>query len=167
MKLARVLTVLALAVWLGGLVTLGALVAPIVFGVVPAPSSADAMTLVFRRFDRVALVCAAVVALAEVIRARGTPSISRFDLARTSAGVLAGLLRTIEAAWVSPEIASLHHQGAVRGSGALGEALERAHHLAELLAKAELALLVVFAVLLALSEDRGRSGNSRQDDATP
>ena len=55
-----VVQLLAVGLWASGLLTLGAVVAPIVFHVVPAPSSADAMTLVFRRFDGIAITCAAV-----------------------------------------------------------------------------------------------------------
>ena len=49
------LAILAVAVWLGGLAALGAVAAPVVFSRVPWPSSADAMTIVFRRFDAVAM----------------------------------------------------------------------------------------------------------------
>ena len=66
---SRALTALALAavaVWVGGMLALGAIVAPVVFGMVAAPMSADAMTVVFRRFDRVALVCVVLLLLSEV-----------------------------------------------------------------------------------------------------
>ncbi len=185
LKVARAVTVLALALWLGGLVTLGALVAPAVFGIVPAPTSADAMTVVFRRFDRVALVCAALVALGEVLRANRAKSLTRLDLARSASALLAALLAGVEAGWLSPQIEELHHRGAIRGLGALGAELEHAHHLAELLAKSELVFLVVFAVLFTLTpplegeptnvETKRNAGRARedagadegQDDETP
>ena len=52
---ASVIGALAVAVWLGGLLVLGAIAAPLVFANVSFPQSADAMTLVFRRFDTVAM----------------------------------------------------------------------------------------------------------------
>ena len=52
---AATLAVLCLGLWVGGLVALGACAAPIVFHVVPAPMSGDAMGAVFRRFDQVAI----------------------------------------------------------------------------------------------------------------
>src|SRR6202021_2412092 len=76
------LALVALAVWLGGFATLGAIVAPLVFGIVPAPASADAMTAVFRRFDSVSIVCAALVLLVEGAHAVLRRPLSPRDLAR-------------------------------------------------------------------------------------
>src|SRR5437879_1887369 len=73
---------LALAVWAGGLLALGAVVAPIVFRVVPAPTSADAMTLVFRRFDVVAITCAAIALVAEASFAVRGGRVTRLDVVR-------------------------------------------------------------------------------------
>ena len=75
---SRILTIVALlavAVWLGGLTALGAVAAPVVFSTVPWPSSADAMTIVFRRFDAVAMACAAIVLATEAARAMGGPGV--------------------------------------------------------------------------------------------
>ena len=58
---SHIVTLLALSLWLGGMIVLGAVVAPIVFSVLPLPTSADAMTLVFRRFDAIAVTSAAIV----------------------------------------------------------------------------------------------------------
>lgn len=69
---ATVVAVFAAGAWAGGLLVLGAIVAPVVFHVVPAPTSADAMTVIFRRFDRVAMGCGAALALAEVVRGRAS-----------------------------------------------------------------------------------------------
>ena len=69
-KIATAASLLAAAMWLGGLVVLGALVAPIVFHEVTAPMSAAAMTHVFLRFDRVSLVALIVVGFAEAVSAR-------------------------------------------------------------------------------------------------
>src|SRR5512146_3100516 len=56
----------------------------VVVAVVPAPTSADAMTVVFGRFDRVALACAAVALVAEGLLARAGKS-SRLDMLRAAA----------------------------------------------------------------------------------
>ena len=86
------LALLAAGVWLGGIVVLGAIVAPTVFGIVPAPTSADAMTVVFVSFDKIAMTAAAIVAVAEVVRSRAAPAhrgeaadqatVTRVDVAR-------------------------------------------------------------------------------------
>jgi hypothetical protein len=138
---------LALAVWAGGLLALGAVVAPIVFRVVPAPTSADAMTLVFRRFDMVAIVCAAVALVAEAAFALRGGKVTRSDVARGLCLVAAAALAMAIGAWLSPGIADLHRGGAIRGIGGDGLALERLHHLAEGLAKAEIVLLLASFVL--------------------
>lgn len=139
--------VLAIALWAGGLVTLGAVVAPIVFHTVPAPTSADAMTLVFARFDRVMIVCGAIALVAEATLALRGGRVERADVVRMVALVVAVALAITIAAWLTPGIASLHEGGAVRGSGPAGLELERLHKLAEGLAKAELAFLLLVAVL--------------------
>jgi hypothetical protein len=144
---------LALAVWLGGLVALGAIAAPIVFAVAPFPQNADAMTLVFRRFDLVAMACAAVVLGSEALRAalrRGPWMSSRADLARAAASALASAAAVYEAIVISPRIAALHAAGAVRGLGPLGVELARRHDDAETCGKTQLALLALVVVLHAV-----------------
>jgi hypothetical protein len=138
---------LALAVWAGGLLALGAVVAPIVFRVVPAPTSADAMTLVFRRFDVVAIACAVVALVAEAAFALRGGKVRRVDHARALCLVVAAALAIVIATWLSPGIAELHRAGAIRGVGEPGLALERLHHLAEALAKGEIAFLFASFVL--------------------
>ncbi len=143
-------SLLALAVWLGGYATLGAVVAPLVFGMVPAPYSGDSMTAVFRRFDSVAIACAIVALLVEVghavVRAR---VITRIDMARASIVGVATALAIYVAAVISPHIEQLHRDGAVRGSGTAGLELDAVHHTAEALAKLELTLLLAALALHA------------------
>lgn len=136
-----VVQLLAIAVWAGGLLALGAVVAPIVFRVVPAPTSADAMTLVFRRFDSVAMACAAVALVAEAAFAARGGKVTRADVVRALCLVAAAALAIAVGGWLSPGIAELHRQGAVRHVGEAGAALERLHRLAEALSKAEIVFL--------------------------
>jgi putative copper export protein len=144
--LATFLGVLAAGLWLGGLVVLGAIVAPIVFHEVPAPASGDAMTLVFRRFDRVALGCAAVLGVVEAVRAR-TSGVGRWDIARIVCTVVASGIAMMMALRISPAIAELHASGAVRGVGPLGRALDRAHDWATRLGNIE-ALCLIAVIFL-------------------
>lgn len=137
-----IVQLLSIAVWAGGLLALGAIVAPIVFRVVPAPTSADAMTLVFRRFDGVAITCAVVALVAEAAFASRGGRATRGDLARGVCLVGATVLAITIGSWLSPGIAALHRAGAVRHIGEAGQALERLHKLAELLAKGEVILLL-------------------------
>lgn len=139
---------LCVALWLGGLVTLGAVVAPLVFGMVPAPASADAMTAVFQRFDKVAMTAATLALLCEVAAAKLRPQIERADLLRVGLLVLMTGLVILQGASFSPEIADLHRHGAIRGSGPLGQRLEVVHGRASASGKLQFALGVAFFGLL-------------------
>jgi uncharacterized membrane protein len=149
------LALLAAGVWLGGLLVLGAIVAPTVFREVPAPASADAMTIVFVRFDKLAMLSAAIVAVAEVVRMRAergeVPGSAPTRIAALRLGVIAGAgaLAVVQGVWLSPTIVSLHREGAIRGLGPLGEKLERFHAWSETCGKTESLLLVALVVLLA------------------
>ncbi|HZU85380.1 MAG TPA: DUF4149 domain-containing protein, partial [Polyangiaceae bacterium] len=140
-------SLLAVALWLGGLVALGALAAPVVFSVVPLPTSADAMTIVFRRFDVVAMACAAVVLATEAARVLARLPFARADHARAVASAAAGALAVFGGTSVSPRIAALHAAGAVRGVGVSGTELARLHDVAEWCGKGEVILLVVVLAL--------------------
>ena len=144
---SHIATVLALTLWLGGMLTLGAVVAPIVFSIVPAPTNADAMTIVFRRFDAIAITSAAVVLFCELWRVKITHELSRLDIARGVSVAVAGVLALYEGMVVSPRVEALHRGGAIRGVGDLGMQLESAHALAESISKLEAFALVAFVVL--------------------
>ncbi|HEY1695407.1 MAG TPA: DUF4149 domain-containing protein [Polyangiaceae bacterium] len=146
-RVAGIVAMLALALWLGGLVALGALVAPVVFSRVSMPWSADAMTVVFQRFDAVAMGSAAAVLLSEAMRAVGRVPFRRLDHLRAGVSALAAAAAVYEGASVSPRIAALHAEGAIRGMGSAGMELAKLHDVAELLGKTEVALLVVVVVL--------------------
>ena len=145
------LALLATGVWVGGIVVLGAIVAPTVSGIVPAPTSADAMTIVFVSFDKVAMTAAAIVAVAEVVRMRTMvpASPTKVDVIRLAVIGAAGVLAVVQGLWLSPTIVALHRAGAIRGSGELGQKLERFHAWSETCGKTESLLLVALVVLLA------------------
>ena len=150
MRVQRALAVVALlavAVWLGGLAALGAVAAPVVFSMVPWPSSADAMSIVFRRFDSVAMTCAAIVLATEAARAVAGATPTRVDRARAVVSLLAAGAAVLEGARISPRIAALHAAGAIRGVDGPGLDLARLHDQAEWCGKAELLLLSVAVVL--------------------
>jgi hypothetical protein len=147
---AAVVYVLVLALWAGGLIVLGAVVAPTVFRIVPAPTSADAMTVVFRRFDVIAMTCSVIALLAEAGLAWRGGRPRRVDVVRAGSTVVAAVLAIVEGLYLSPAIQGLHRDGAVRGWGEPGQALERLHRMAETSAKAELVFLLMSLVLVVL-----------------
>jgi hypothetical protein len=164
---AAVLAVICLAVWIGGLVALGACAAPIVFRIVPAPLSGEAMGTVFRRFDAIAISCAVIVLGCEAVRifvanrASDKTRVGRgavFERTRTTLAVVAAAAAIYGGAHLSPEIVALHAAGAVRGFGADGLELERLHKIAESMAKIEvsagLLLLALHVTTLARVEPK-------------
>jgi hypothetical protein len=153
-RAASAVALVAIAVWLGGLLALGALAAPVVFSVVSLPTAADAMTIVFRRFDRVAMTCAAFVLATEAVRAIGRAPFARVDWARSIVSALAAALAVLEGARVSPRIAELHATGVIRGLGVGGRELARLHEWAELCGKTEVTLLTVAIALHVASLSR-------------
>jgi hypothetical protein len=155
-RTTAVVSLLAVAVWLGGLLALGAIAAPVVFSIVPMPASADAMTVVFRRFDTVAMACAAVVLAGEAMRVLGRLRFSHVDYARAAASVLAAAVAVFEGMLVSPRIAALHAAGAVRRYEAAGLELARLHDVAELCAKVQVVLLAAVIVTQALAPSAQR-----------
>jgi hypothetical protein len=167
-RIGSSLALLAVAVWMGGLLALGALAAPVVFRVAPFPASADAMTIVFRRFDLVAMGCSAMVLATEAVRPALRVRFAPVDHARAALSVAAAGLAVFEGTRVSPRIAELHASGALRGVGPSGAELSRLHDLAEACGKLELVLLAVIVVLhvVTLSSppagaaDRGRTAST-------
>jgi uncharacterized membrane protein len=155
------------ALWIGGLLVLGAIVAPSIFGHVRAPDAASAMTIVFRRFDRVALVCAAALLGCEVAFAMTTRPIGRSDLARAAVVVGMSGLCIWQATVLSPRIESLHRAGVVRGEGELGVAFERAHKLAEGSAKTQVVLGLGYLVLLVAGLRGRRSAANKVPSSGP
>jgi hypothetical protein len=162
---AAIASALAVAVWLGGLVALGAITAPIVFAVAPMPQSADAMTMIFRRFDLVAMTCAAVTVASEAVRVVARVPFRRLDHARAAIGVLAATVTTYEGTSVSARIADLHFAGAIRGVGAAGMELDRLHGVAEACGKAVVALLVALVVLNVVTVTVNATTSIRGDRA--
>ncbi|MDP9148686.1 MAG: DUF4149 domain-containing protein [Myxococcota bacterium] len=162
-RACEAVALLCISLWLGGLVALGAIAAPIVFNVVSHPASADAMTLVFQRFDLVAMACAGMVLATEAALASARGAFDRLDRWRSGLSALAGALAVYEGTRVSPAIAALHAGGAIRGVGSAGADLSRLHDVAEACGKAEIAILVALVVMhvFALSGRYGASAPTR------
>jgi hypothetical protein len=154
LALRRILStaaLLAIAVWLGGLVALGAVAAPVVFATVSFPASADAMSIVFRRFDSVAMTCAAIVLATEAVRPVAGLAFERFAHVRAAGSLLAAVAAVFEGVKISPRIAALHAAGAIRWVDEPGRELAHLHDVAEWCGKIELGLLAVVIALHAVA----------------
>jgi hypothetical protein len=151
----------------GGLVALGACAAPFVFRLTPAPWSGHAMGAAFSRWDRVALGCAAVVLLAEIVRTYLARRKARRPAARVRrmAGVLLAGAIAYQGMVVTPAIVDLHAGGAERGVGDAGQRLEAIHDRASVVGRVQAALAVLVVVLHVLTLSRPRPEDEDDDEA--
>lgn len=165
-RAAAAVAVVAAGVWVGGLVALGACAAPLVFGIVPAPFSGDAMGAVFARFDRIALGSAVVLLGAEVARTWAARGRGRSPAARGRR--LVAVLMAAGAAYgglaLTPHINALHRDGVQRHVGPLGAELDRTHHRAEAVGTAESGLGVLLIALHVFTLARPRPGDDDDED---
>jgi hypothetical protein len=150
-RVTSAIALLALTVWIGGLIVLGAVVAPVVFAAAPHGIAADAMTSVFVRFDKIAMVAAVVVLGTEAVRARVSARPGHAEVARVVLSVVLAACAALEGLSVTPKIAELHASGAMRGVGEAGASLDSAHALAEMLGKGQALLAVGLIVLHVLT----------------
>jgi Domain of unknown function (DUF4149) len=170
-KTAATFATIALGLWLGGTVALGACAAPMVFRLTPYPFSGQAMGAAFQRFDFIAIGCAVVALGAEVVRTllllKGRSQngavvarVRRYALIVFAAGVV----------WtgtqISPAIMSLHEAGVRRNVGAEGSELERIHKQAELLGKVN-ALIATLLIAMHVTTVRSRYDEQRDEVYAP
>lgn len=142
-RIAAAVAALALGVWSGGMVALGACAAPQVFDKTPYPFSANAMGATFAQFDTIAVGCAAVALGAEVVRTVASlrsGSRSWWPRVRRYATIVAGAAAVFVAVALTPEINRLHGEGVRRNEGPQGAQLESIHAQAELLGKLQVVL---------------------------
>ena len=151
-KAAATVATIALGLWLGGTIALGACAAPMVFELTPYPFSGKAMGAAFQRFDMIAIGCAVAALGAEVTRtvlslkrrsSRGAivARIRRYALILFAAGVV------YTGTQLSPAIMRLHESGVRRHVGAEGDELERIHKQAELVGKVNAVIALLLMVL--------------------
>lgn len=153
-RIAATVAVIALGLWAGGLIALGACAAPFVFEFTPYPFSGQAMGLAFRRFDGIAMTCGTIVVGCEVARTlvarrRDPQLVARIRRALAillACGAIYGGVR------LTPAILEMHSTGVRRNVGAEGAELERLHAQAELIGKATVpgALLLIVLHLFTL-----------------
>ena len=172
-RTAAFVAVLALGLWSGGLVALGACAAPMVFGLTPFPFSADAMGASFARFDTIAIGCATVALGAEVVRTlldlrRSNTSRGRLSIrARRYLAILAGTLAIVSGTQFTPEIQALHRAGVRRNIGAKGARLNTVHGRAEAFGKGEVVAAIAVMALHLATLRTSRDDEDESDDEAP
>ncbi len=152
LKTTHALEVVSLGLMMGGMLTLGAFVAPMVFRSFPVDQAGAVMTVIFRRFDAVLLVCLAGVALGEVVRFLTKADKGSKLLARLRRVSVLGLMAVTlyGSLMVHPQIEAFQKAGVRRGVGVEGQAFECLHKTSESLYKTDFVLSTVTLILLAL-----------------
>jgi hypothetical protein len=142
-----VISALAMVVWIGGHAALGAFAARIAFQELPRPLAASTMTRVFHEFDRVIVVCLALLALSALAgvwgRGAGVRSQVRFGLELGLCG-----LGGFEMLYVHPNIEALFAAGRT-----LEPAFAALHHLSERCAHGEVLLCALAFVARAWPDE--------------
>jgi len=166
-RIPTTVALVALTVWVGGLLALGAIVAPVAFGTLPRDLAAGMMAIAFARFDKVAMGAAAVVLGSEAWRLRGSAAVvlDRASMARVIVSVIVTGLACADGLWLTPTITTLHTQGAVRGVGEAGAALASAHALAEQSGKAQVLLAIALIALHVYTLPSRKAARDRSAEA--
>lgn len=96
---------LALSVWVGGIVIIGAIVAPTLFrGAGSRRSAGVLMGEILRKFDRVALACAGALIVTGVIKYWSWENLTPWNLARYVAILIMSSAGAYSAAVVTPRL---------------------------------------------------------------
>ena len=141
---------LGLALMAGGMLALGAITAPVVFGHFPRADAAPVMALIFRRYDMVLVAALILVWLGELLRLASKLVQGRSILNRLRYGLLIMLSGAMlySTQVLNADIERMNKAGIHRSYTTVeGLRFERTHKLSESLYKAEL-LLVVLLILL-------------------
>ena len=156
-----VLIVAALLMYSGGLLVMGAIVAPTVFRSGIA-SAADLMTTIFARFDRVAFALVLLALLGEAISTilRGSP-MDRLRIARGALVVLFAVAVGVQSGHLSPSIARMHAEGVRRYEGPRGMEFDRVHNWSSRVGKVAVTLAIAATVAVLL--DRSRQASQSRD----
>jgi len=150
-RAAEAVATLALFVWIGGLIALGAFVAPQVFGQLDRERAGQLMGTIFRNFDGLVLACVALFALGESVRNAAGQWRLPWNRARAAVAVFIVGCGLAASAWYSPQIHQLFERGVRRGVGAEGARMETIHQRAETAGKGAAAGAVVWLLMGALS----------------
>lgn len=157
---AETVATLAVVPWLGGLIALGAIAAPEVFGRLERETAGSLMGPIFRNFDTLVIVAALVFAAAEIARVAVVGARGWLARVRLGAGALLVACGLISALWLGPQIGEAFDTGVRRDhTSDAGRAMDTAHRRAELAGKTAIILGASWLALgVAVRRDEKRPG---------
>jgi hypothetical protein len=149
---AKITEVLALALWLGGFVTAGAVVAPLAFSLLSRPEAGALMGACFRRLNGIGIACGGVLLVALALETFGS-SLSRRAVA-LRAGLIGGALAL--ALYLGAILFPTMETARVASvPGAASPAFDRMHGLSRQLLSLQMLLLVGVVVGSAAGAAKG------------
>lgn len=152
---------LALALWLGGFVVVGAVVAPLAFGVLSRPEAGELMGACFRRLNGIGVACGVILLVTLAVEAAADAAGSRRLLA--ARGALIGAALAVALYLGVSLFPRMEVARAAAPAGAAGPAFDRMHERSRQLLSLQMLLLVGVAVASAAARTPvgGRSAASR------
>lgn len=151
-RLGNVLEYLGLALTVGGILALGAFVAPALFRHFTVDEAGPVMTLIFRRYDTVLMISLVLILLGEGLRFLAEGLNTRITgWLRYGIVVLFTVITLVSLVAIHPRMEVLQKAGIQRGVGESGMAFDRLHRQSESLYKAQLLLGGILLMLLAAS----------------
>lgn len=148
-RIADVLEHLGLAVLIGGMLALGAFVAPTLFHHLPLQQAGQMMTMIFRRYDMVILAGILMLVAGECLRllVLGLPTFIIARLRLLLVMLLTGI--AVFSLWrLHPQLEAYQRQGVTRGIGIAGQQFDRMHRQSETLYKTQMLLAVLVLLFL-------------------
>jgi Domain of unknown function (DUF4149) len=149
-RFGNVLEHLGLAFMIGGMLALGAFVAPALFHNFPLPEAGIVMTAIFRRYDIVLAVSVAFILMGEIIHL-STVGFSKQlkDRFRLVMVLLIAIVSFFSLVLIHPKMEGYQKAGVVRGVGETGMQFDKLHKQSETLYKAQLILAVILLIFVA------------------
>ncbi|HEY9745896.1 MAG TPA: DUF4149 domain-containing protein [Oculatellaceae cyanobacterium] len=158
------LQMLGLALITGGLLALGAITAPILFGQLPRDNAASVMAIIFRRYDMVLLIATGLTLLGEALRVGSRQMVWHPIVAAVRGFLLLALCGMLlySTTITNPQIEAMNKAGIHRNlTTAEGRRFDRTHRLSETLAKLSLASAVLLILLTPFAGKPSRLGEDR------
>jgi hypothetical protein len=148
LTLAKTLEVLALCLWLGGLVVAGAVVAPVTFGALERAEAGRVMGEVFRRLNTIGIVCGGILLFALAMEAASVqPSLTRSRVVRAASVAVALGLGLYMGFALFPEMETLRRE--MRAASSPPAEFQQLHELSRRLISTQMLLLLFSLVLSA------------------
>jgi hypothetical protein len=145
---------LALALWIGGLVALGAFAAPTIFHALELEVAGTVMGTIFVRFHRMVLVLGVIFGVAEAVRVVLERERGVLRWARLVLGMSLVAVALVSSLWITPGIFELFAAGGRPGAGPEGETLDRLHRLSSALGKVAVVYAAAWIALGVLARRR-------------